>query len=107
MSGRARSAIASEPSAKTPSAMCWSGKTPPRFSSSAVTSPGNSNATAYWLPPGRGACWWSPLDGIEICSSYVRCCPNCMEREIERKVGEQLCKQIQYYHRLCLAHGGE
>ena len=42
------------------------------------------------------------VDGIEICSSYVRCCPHCMEREIERKVGDQRCKEMQYYHRLCL-----
>jgi hypothetical protein len=42
------------------------------------------------------------VDGIEICSSYVRCCAHCMEREIERKVGDRLCKQMQYYHRLCL-----
>ena len=42
------------------------------------------------------------VDGIEICSSYVRCCPHCMEREIERKVGDRLCREMQYYHRLCL-----
>ena len=42
------------------------------------------------------------VDGIEICSSYVRCCPRCMEREIEHKVNGELRKDIQYYHRLCL-----
>jgi len=42
------------------------------------------------------------VDGIEICSSYVRCCPRCMEREVECKVHGELRKNIQYYHRLCL-----
>jgi hypothetical protein len=42
------------------------------------------------------------IDGIEICSSYVRCCPQCMEREVEHKVNGELRKDIQYYHRLCL-----
>jgi Transposase DDE domain len=39
-------------------------------------------------------------DGIEICSSFVRCCDACLERRIEHKVGEELRKDIQYYHRL-------
>ena len=43
------------------------------------------------------------VDGIEICSSYVRCCPQCLEREVEHKVNGELCKDIQYYHRLSLA----
>lgn len=42
------------------------------------------------------------VDGIEICSSYVRCCSGCMEREVEHKVEGELRKEIQYYHRLCL-----
>jgi hypothetical protein len=42
------------------------------------------------------------VDGIEICSSYVRCCPDCMERKVEHKVKGELCEDIQYYHRLCL-----
>jgi hypothetical protein len=42
------------------------------------------------------------IDGIEICSSYVRCCPDCMERKVEHKVEGELRKDIQYYHRLCL-----
>ena len=40
------------------------------------------------------------VDGIEICSSYVRCCDACMEREVEHKVDDQRRKDIQYYHRL-------
>ncbi len=40
-------------------------------------------------------------DGIEICSSFVRCCEDCMERTVKRKVGEELQEDIQYYHRLC------
>ena len=42
------------------------------------------------------------IDGIEICSSYVRCCPDCMERKVEHKVEGELRQDIQYYHRLCL-----
>ena len=40
------------------------------------------------------------IDGIEICSSFVRCCDVCMEREVEHKVGDLLRKDTQYYHRL-------
>jgi len=40
------------------------------------------------------------VDGIEICSSYCRCCDACMSREVERKVEGQLQKSTQYYHRL-------
>ena len=40
------------------------------------------------------------VDGIEICSSFVRCCDACMEREVEHKVDSQLRKDTQYYHRL-------
>jgi hypothetical protein len=40
------------------------------------------------------------VDGIEICSSYVRCCDACMEREVEHKVDGQLRKDVQYYHRI-------
>ena len=40
------------------------------------------------------------VDGIEICSSYCRCCDACMSREVERKVGGQLQKCTQYYHRI-------
>lgn len=40
------------------------------------------------------------VDGIEICSSYCRCCDACMSRQVERKVEGQLQKCTQYYHRL-------
>jgi len=40
------------------------------------------------------------VDGIEICSSFVRCCEACMEREVEHKVDGQMRKDRQYYHRL-------
>ena len=40
------------------------------------------------------------VDGTEICSSYVRCCDACMEREVEHKVGDVLRKDVQYYHRI-------
>jgi hypothetical protein len=39
-------------------------------------------------------------DGIEICSSFVRCCDSCMERRVTHKVGEQLREDVQYYHRI-------
>lgn len=42
------------------------------------------------------------IDGIELCSSYVRCCPHCMERKVEHKGNGELREDIQYYHRLCL-----
>jgi hypothetical protein len=40
------------------------------------------------------------VDGIEICSSFVRCCDACMEREIQHKVNGELKTDIQYYHRI-------
>lgn len=40
------------------------------------------------------------VDGIEICSSFYRCCDACMEREIEHKVDGQKRKDTQYYHRI-------
>jgi hypothetical protein len=40
------------------------------------------------------------VDGIEICSSFYRCCDACMEREVEHKVHGQKRKDTQYYHRL-------
>ena len=40
------------------------------------------------------------VDGIEICSSYCRCCQACLERTVERKVDGELQKCTQYYHRL-------
>jgi len=40
------------------------------------------------------------VDGIEICSSFCRCCDACMEREVEHKVQGQMRRDTQYYHRL-------
>ncbi len=40
------------------------------------------------------------VDGIEICSSYARCCDTCLERKVERKVDGELRECLQYYHRL-------
>jgi len=40
------------------------------------------------------------VDGIEICSSFLRCCQACMEREVEHKVDGQRRKDTQYYHRI-------
>jgi len=39
-------------------------------------------------------------DGIEICSSFTRCCSLCMERTVKHKIGEELREDIQYYHRI-------
>jgi Transposase DDE domain len=40
------------------------------------------------------------VDGIEICSSFLRCCDACMEREIQHKVNGEMQTDIQYYHRI-------
>jgi hypothetical protein len=40
------------------------------------------------------------VDGIEICSSFVRCCDACMQREVEHKVRGELRTDVQYYHRI-------
>ena len=40
------------------------------------------------------------VDGIEICSSFTRCCDTCMQREVQHKVRGQLRTDIQYYHRI-------
>ena len=40
------------------------------------------------------------LDGIEVLSSYSRCCDDCLERRVKSKDGDgNLVEQIQYYHR--------
>jgi len=36
------------------------------------------------------------VDGIEICSSYARCCDTCLERKVDGELRECL----QYYHRV-------
>ena len=40
------------------------------------------------------------VDGIEICSSYCRCCEACLQRTVARKVDGKLEEWTQYYHRL-------
>ena len=40
------------------------------------------------------------VDGIEICSSFARCCQACMEREVQHKVNGEMQTDIQYYHRI-------
>ncbi|MGH9609279.1 MAG: transposase [Bryobacteraceae bacterium] len=40
------------------------------------------------------------VDGIEICSSFTRCCDACIERQVQRKVGGEIRTDIQYYHRI-------
>lgn len=40
------------------------------------------------------------VDGIEICSSYSRCCDRCLERKVEKKVDGNICECLQYYHRI-------
>jgi Transposase DDE domain len=40
------------------------------------------------------------IDGIEICSSFVRCCDACMEREVQHQVNGEMRTDIQYYHRI-------
>lgn len=42
------------------------------------------------------------VDGIEICSSFVRCCDACMEREIQHKVNGEMKTDLQYYHRIAV-----
>ena len=40
------------------------------------------------------------VDGIEICSSYVRCCDACQQREVHHKVNGEMQTDVQYYHRI-------
>lgn len=40
------------------------------------------------------------VDGIELCSSSVRCCEACMERTVERVVAGVRRAERQYYHRI-------
>ncbi len=40
------------------------------------------------------------VDGIEICSSYTRCCPRCLDRRAERQTTGRLQECVQYYHRI-------
>ena len=40
------------------------------------------------------------VDGIEICSSFARCCDACMQREVQHKVRGEMRTDLQYYHRI-------
>ena len=42
------------------------------------------------------------VDGIEICSSFVRFCDHCMERKVIHVVEGEPREDIQYYHRICV-----
>ena len=39
------------------------------------------------------------LDGIEVVSSYSRCCDSCLQRKVMVGEGGRKVEQIQYYHR--------
>lgn len=39
------------------------------------------------------------LDGIEVLSSYSRCCAACLERRVPVRKGGVKVEQVQYYHR--------
>jgi hypothetical protein len=41
------------------------------------------------------------VDGIEICSSCVRFCDDCMERKVTHLVDGVAREEIQFYHRIC------
>lgn len=41
------------------------------------------------------------VDGIEICSSFVRFCDHCMERKVTHVVQGEPREELQYYHRIC------
>jgi hypothetical protein len=40
------------------------------------------------------------VDGIELFSSFSRCCDECLERKVEKKVKKKLVEMTQYYHRI-------
>jgi hypothetical protein len=39
------------------------------------------------------------LDGVEVLSSYSRCCDSCLERRVTSRPGGVKVEQVQYYHR--------
>ena len=39
------------------------------------------------------------LDGVEVLSSYSRCCDSCLERRVGCRKGGVKVEQVQYYHR--------
>jgi hypothetical protein len=44
-------------------------------------------------------CIVAALDGIEVLSSYSRCCDACLERRVSVRKGGVKVEQVQYYHR--------
>jgi len=44
-------------------------------------------------------CIVAALDGIEVLSSYSRCCDFCLERRVSVRKGGVKVEQVQYYHR--------
>jgi hypothetical protein len=40
------------------------------------------------------------VDGIEICSSFARCCDACLKRDVKHKVHGKEQIDVQYYHRI-------
>ena len=43
------------------------------------------------------------VDGLELCSSYARCCPACLKRRVEVSGDGKRRWRWQYYHRVVLA----
>jgi hypothetical protein len=39
------------------------------------------------------------LDGIEVLSSYSRCCDSCLQRRVSVRRADVKTEQVQYYHR--------
>src|SRR6516162_971422 len=39
------------------------------------------------------------LDGVEVLSSYSRCCDSCLERRVASRRGGAKVERLQYYHR--------
>ena len=39
------------------------------------------------------------LDGVEVLSSYSRCCDSCLERRVASRRGGVKVERLQYYHR--------
>src|SRR2546427_9350606 len=37
-------------------------------------------------------------DGVEICSSFVRCCAACLEREVQHQRNGEMKTESQFYH---------
>jgi len=44
-------------------------------------------------------CIVAALDGVEILSSYSRCCESCLERRVRVRKAGVTVEQVQYYHR--------